>query len=69
MLTIRYDPDNPERPVVVTAENETYRLTVEDAERLADELDEALAWAGRPLQPRGWWSLAQYKPAQRQDQR
>jgi hypothetical protein len=48
----------PTRPVLVTAGNATHRLTVEDAERLADELDEALAWSGRPLQPRGWWSPA-----------
>jgi hypothetical protein len=51
----------------VTSGGQTYRLTMDDAERLADELDEALAWAGRPLQPRGWWTLAQFRQAHREE--
>jgi hypothetical protein len=67
MLSIRYDPAQQDTPIVVTGGGQTYRLTMDDAERLADELDEALAWTGRPLQPRGWWSLAQFRRAHRDD--
>jgi hypothetical protein len=65
MLTIRYNSSGHDTPIHVDAPRHTYRLTVDEAEQFAEQLDLALAQAGRPSPPRRWWSIAQYKRAHR----
>jgi hypothetical protein len=54
MLTVRYNHSGHDTPIHVHAPGHTYRLSVDEAQQFAEELDGALAMAGRPPPARRW---------------
>jgi hypothetical protein len=58
MLTIRYNHSDHDTPIHVDAPRHTYRLSIDEAQQFAEELDRALAIAGQPHPSRRWWSIA-----------